>query len=286
MRIRLRSLYIALTALIMTRVTAMDQPIVLACNFEVISKNAETGNIISSALKSAWHIMSCFYKSRIITPWRLRETVTHMQKRGVEIASTTPGITNTIKKLFTELEEQGYGKFTDTAINCFNEIGVNPVVDHQAVSLLSEIKSFKIPTIGMGSQDSLEHEIYAQKILKEQTIDVHELYDGIITIPTLEEQTVFDLSSGDCFVRSKANPRWLVSRTSSPSLAATNTLKMLALDIAGETPIWSVNTKEQLAIVVNALHRVFELRPSSPDQAKAFDQIIAQSPIMISPTRV
>ena len=203
---------IVLASLIIARINTMDPPIVVACNFDVVSKNADTGNIITNALSSARQIFSCFYWS-YITPWNLYSTIAHMQQRGVEIAGETPGITNTIRRLFTELEKQKYGKFTDTAINCFNEMGVNPVPDREALSLLQKVKSFNVPTIGMGNQDSLEHEIYARKMLAEQKIDVHSLYDGVVTIPTFEEQATFDSHSGDWYTRNQTKPQWLVARS-------------------------------------------------------------------------
>ena len=202
---------IIFACLIITRIKPMDPRIVVACNFDVISKNADTSNIISNAVSSARHILSCFYW-RYITPWTLYSTIAHMQQRGLVLAKTTPGITNTIAKLFAELQRDGYGEFTDTAISCFNEMGVNPVPDPEALSLLQKVKSFNISTIGMGNQDSLEHEIYARKMLAEQQIDVHTLYDGIVTIPTLKEQAAFDSMPVDCFMRNHANPRWLVAR--------------------------------------------------------------------------
>jgi len=262
---------------------AMEQPLVVACDFNVLSQNADTGNIIDHALSSAKHIFSCLnWRSLLALP----ATIKHMQQRGMEIAQKTPGITNTIKALFTELEKEGYGKFTDTAITCFNEMGINPVVDQESLALLQQLHVLNIPTIGVGIQDSLEHEIYARKMLCEHKVDVHELYSGIVTIPTLEEQEQFQLSAGDCFVRKQENPRWLVTHNAAPSQIFIQTLKILARDLAGNVPIWSVNSKEQLSLVVQALRKVLEHRSPSPESSMMFERIIDESPIMLSPTRV
>ena len=281
MNTRTRAGCIIIAGLATIFVQSMDQPIVVACNFEAISKNVDTANIVTTAISSAKTILPCLYWSSLA--W-FPSTLAHMQKRGLEIAATTPGITNTIKKLFTELEEQEYGQFTDTAISCINEMGVNPISDDQAISLLQEIKKFNIPTIGMGNQDSLEHEIYARKMLAEKSVDMHSLCNGIVTIPTLAEQTTFDLSDGNYFIRRAEHPRWLVARNISPSPSFTHTIKMLAHDLAGEVPIWSIDTKEQLAIAVNALRTVYEHhRSPSPETGKLLDEIMQQNGV-ISPT--
>jgi hypothetical protein len=269
---------------IASHIHTSEPPIVVACDFNAISQNAGTGDIISQAVTSARHILSCFYWS-YITPWSLYSTIAHMQQRGTEIAKITPGITNTIKKLFTELEEQQYGKFTDTAITCFNEMGVNPVPDTDALSLLSKIKEYKIPAIGIGNQDSAEHEIYARKMLSDHNIPVHRLFDGIVTIPTLEEQASFEFGSGDCFLRNAHNPRWLVARETYPSTSFSQTIKILARDIASTTRVWSVDKKEQLAAIVNALQLMHEQRAASTSSDKMFDELMEQDRA-ISPTRV
>ncbi len=262
---------------------AMEQPLVVACDFNILSQNADTGHIIEHALSSAKHIFSCLnWRSLLALP----ATVKHMQQRGLEIAQTTPGITNTIKALFTELEKEGYGKFTDTAITCFNEMGINPVVDQESLALLQQLHILNIPTIGVGIQDSLEHEIYVRKMLSEHKVDVHELYSGIVTIPILEEQEQFNLSTRDYLVRKQENPRWLVARHPAPSQAFIQTLKLLARNLAGNAPIWSVNSKEQLSLVVQALRKILEHRSPSPESSLMFERIIDESPIMLSPTRV
>jgi hypothetical protein len=274
--------YTVLATLTVIHIYTSEPPIVVACSFDVISKNAETGNLVADAIKSAAYIVP--YLS-----WRslfsLSATSHHMQQRGIEIAKTTPGITNTIKRLLAELEEQGYGKFNGAAIACFNEMGVNPIPDEKAVSLLKTIKSFKIPTIGMGNQDSAEHTIYTSKMLDGHDLRVSELFDGIVTIPTLEEQTAFELGQGDCFLRNAQNPRWLVARDTCPSDSFSQTIKMLAHDIAGNAPLWAVARKEQLAIIVNALQRVSAQRTPSPESTRMFEAIMEQNRA-ISPTKV
>lgn len=284
MRPKLCTIFTIATYLLCISTHGMDERVVVACDFSVISKNDDTSKIISHAVASARQILSCFYLS-YISPWRLCSTIAHLKKRGDEIALTTPGITNTIKKLFTELEEQEYGKFTDTAINCFNEMGVNPVPDHEAMLLLSRIKSFKIPTIIMGNQDSREHEIFARKLLTDHHIDLHELFDGVATIATLEEQATLESSTEDYFVRKTSHPRWYVSRQPAPSPSFTQTIKMLAKDMFEETPIWSVNSKQQLAIIVNALHSIDGQRTKSPEQGKMSEGIFQRLRV-ISPTKV
>jgi hypothetical protein len=271
-----------LLSLISTLYT-MEQPVVIACDFNVLSQNADTGHIIEHALSSAKHIFSCLnWKSLFALP----ATVKHMQQRGLEIAEKTPGITNTIKTLFAELERQGYGKFTDTAITCFNEMGINPVVDRESLALLQQLHELNIPTIGMGSQDSLEHEIYASKMLSDHKVDVHELYSSVVTIPTLEERQQFELGAGDYFVRKQKSPRWFVTPHTNPSQAFIQTLKILAHDVAGDAPLWSINSKEQLILIVQTLRKVFEHRSPSPESSMMFERIIDESPLMLSPTRV
>ncbi|HML19607.1 MAG TPA: hypothetical protein PKD74_03450, partial [Candidatus Dependentiae bacterium] len=71
-----------------------------------------------------------------------------------------------------------------------------------------------------------------------------------------------------------------------PSQAFIQTLKILARDLAGNVPIWSVNSKEQLLLVVQALRKVLEQRSPSPESSMMFERIIDGSNIMLSPTRV
>jgi hypothetical protein len=267
---------------IASHIHTSEPPIIVACDFNVISQNAETGNIIADALKSAAYILRCLSWSSLAL---LPKTTTHMQERGIEIAKTTQGITNTIKKLVTELQEEKYGIFTQDAIACLNEMGVNPVPDTDALSLLSKVKAFKIPTIGIGKQDSAEHEIYARKMLSDHNIPVHRLFDGIVTIPTFEEQASFEFGSGDCFLRNTHNPRWLVAREPYPSISFSQTIKILARDIASTTRVWSVDKKEQLAAIVNALQLMHEQRAGYPSTDKMFDNLMEQDRA-ISPTRV
>ena len=259
-----------------------EPPIVVACSFDTISRNADTGNIVDSALQSARHIFSCLSWSSLLS---LPSTTSHMKERGIAIAQKTPGITNTIKKLFTELEEQQYGKFTDTAITCFNEMGVNPIPDGSALSLLAKVKSFKIPTIGMGNQDSAEHEIYSRKLLQGYNVHIPELFDGIVTIPTITEERTFDLDHASYSIHNPKNPRWLVAHDAKPSDCFTATLKKLASDLAGQAPLWAVESKEQLAIVVNALHIVYQHHHSTTERRKKFEEVISHNQI-IAPTKV
>jgi hypothetical protein len=259
-----------------------EPPIVVACDFGVISKNAETGNIISDALKSATHILRCLSWSSLAV---LPKTTAHMKERGIEIAKTTPGITNTIKKLVTELQAEKYGIFTPDAVACLNEMGVNPVPDRKAILLLSKVKGFKIPTIGMGTQDSAEYEIYERKMLQDHKIHVPKLFDGIVTIPTLQEMEAFNTEEGYFSVRNPQNPRWLVSHDGYESPCFLNTIKKLGADLAQEAPIWSVRSIEELAILANALHRVHEKPAPLSDTRKMFDDIMAENQV-IAPTKV
>lgn len=235
---------------------AGETPVVV-CNFNVISKNADTGNIISQAVTSAKHILSCFYWSSLL---KLPVTIAHMQQRGTEIAKMTPGITNVIKKLFTELEADGYGKFTDTAITCLDEMGVNPVPDQEALSLLRRIKEFRIPTIGIGSQDSTEHAIFTRKMLITHNTAVPTLFDGIVTIPTCDEQERFTaLGNPDYLLHNPGNPRWLVSGEPYPFQHAT---QLLAGSIVRNAKLHLIEDKAQLAYFAHALQRIQQRSPS------------------------
>lgn len=271
--------YIILTTLTFSHTKPMQQPIVVACNFDVISKNAETSNLVTSAVASATHILKCLSWGSLAC---LPSTIAHMKQRGLEIATITPGITNTITKLFAELQKDGYGTFTDTAISCFNEMGINPIVNTETLSLLQKVKTFNIPTIGMGNQDSLEHEIYARKMLTEHQIDVHTLFNGIVTIPTLKEQSLLDINHENYLMR---NPAWLVAGNVASSTAFAHTVRKLACDLTGTTLIWPIDTKEQLAALVHALHRVYEQRPTSPEVQQLCIELMQQNRA-ISPTKV
>lgn len=259
-----------------------EPPVVVACDFSVISKNAETGNLISDALKSASYILRCLSWSSLAL---LPKTTNHMKERGIEIAKTTPGITNTIKKLVAELQEEKYGTFTPDAIACLNEMGVNPVPDLKAISLLSKVKTFNIPTIGMGTQDSAEYEIFERKMLQDHKIRVPELFDGIVTIPTLQEMEAFDTEEGYFSVRTPKNPRWLVAHDGYQSPCFINTIKKLGSDLTEKAPMWSVKSIEELAILANALHRVYEKRAPLLETRRMFDDIMAENQV-IAPMKV
>ena len=60
---------------------------------------------------------------------------------------------------------------------------------------------------------------------------------------------------------------------------------MVASELAPKAPLWSINSKEQLAVLANALYAVFEHRSPSPETEKMFDEIMQQSRV-ISPTKV
>lgn len=282
MNIKKRLGFIIIATLIVTRITGMDQPIVVACNFDVISKNVDTTNLMWSAVPLAAHIIPCFSLERIAA---LKSTLDYMHKLGTEIAAKTPGITNTIKSLFTELEKQKYGTFTEDVMSWLNQKGVNPVPDKEAVTLLKMIKKFGIPTIGMGNQDSLEHEIYTQKMHDEHNIDLHTLYDGIITIPTLEENSAIESNANVPCFQQPSNSRWFVSRDAAPSASFTHTIKVLARNLADEPSIWSVSSKEQLAVFVNALRSIYQAEPKSPEPGRRFSEIMEENRT-ISPTKV
>jgi hypothetical protein len=261
----------------------MEQPIIVACDFNVLSRNADTGRIIEHALKSAKHIFSCLnWKSLLALP----ATIKYMQQRGIEIAQTNPGITNTIKTLFAELEKEGYGKFTDTAITCFNEMGINPVVDQESLTLLHQLRTLNIPLIGVGIQDSLEHEIYYRKMLAEHKIDIYELYRGIITIPTLDEQIRFQGTTADYLIRRQQDPCWFVTRHTPRSQAFTHNLTVMAHELAGEATLWSANTKEELQGIIQVLHRIVARHSPSLETATELEAGIDVPPVILSPTRV
>jgi hypothetical protein len=114
---------------------------------------------------------------------------------------------------------------------------------------------------------------------------VPELFDGIVTIPTLQEQEAFEIEEGFFSVHNPHNPRWLVSHGNYQSPYSINTIKKLGSDLAGEAPLWSVKSIEELAILTNTLHRVHEKHITLLDSRKMFDDIMAEN-LIIAPTKV
>lgn len=273
--------YIFVICLFTAKTDCSEAPIVVACDFNAISHNTETSNIISKAVLGAKHILSCFYWSSL---FQLPKTIAIMQEKGTKIASSNPGITNTIKLLISELETEQYGKFTPEAIAYFTDMGINPIPDLEAISLLKQIKSFHIPTIGMGNQDSQEHEIFADKLLADKEISIHQLFDGIITIPTLEERLSFQLNQENYLVRNAREPRWLVARNIDPSEPFTQTLKVLTQDLSEHAQLYTIRSKEQLAHITNALHTMHRTEAPANGQEFPFDSGMGKDRA-ISPTK-
>jgi len=260
----------AILGFFMITTHAMNQSIVVACNFDATGSNLDTSKLISSALYSAKHILSCFSWKSL---WNLRTTVEFMKRRGDEIAQTTPGITNTIKKLFTELEQQKYGTFGPDTIACFNEMGVNPIPDYEAIGLLQAIKSWGIPIIGTGNKDSLEYEIYSRKMLDNHNIDTHHLFDGIITIPTLDEQTQLNDNSSKFFQRSD---HWIVCRGTRHEPSHAQAICRLSNSLRPNVQIIPIDTKDELSFLCNALSQVNNLRPPSPEPVRLLDDLFKE----------
>ncbi len=254
-------------------VGAMDGQVVVACNFNVLGRNAETSSIISRALAASAHVLPCLSWNALM---HLPATVAHMSRRGTELAAETPGITNTIARLFAELEEHKYGSFTPSVIGVFNDMGVNPVPDRDACALLRSLRPFAY-VVGCGNKDSLEFEIFARKMHHEHTIDVRALFDGIVTIPTPAEKTIIADGRAGYYRRSAG---WLVGQH--PDL-----VELTARSLVYHPRIVHVATSDDLKNVAGLLRGRSVCREDRPSDGVVIErESRAGIPLAVSPASV
>lgn len=223
----------------------VQQPIVLAYNCNLFSKNDNSSNLIANA-KSTLSMLSGLSCTTIA---KLAWNSKYLQQRGDKL-ETTPGITNRVKKLFKELEAENYGPFTPANIHSICEAGIKPVLDRVALDKIKAIQQLAIPSIMIGSQDSLEYEIFNQKVNQNCKVDLDSYFDGIVTIPTLEEETDFD---GD-FIQRDSN--WFVARDCLPSPSFTHTVESLAQAIQPQSQVLVVENQEQLNRIYEAATKI------------------------------
>lgn len=219
--------------------TAMQQEqensLVVACDFDAISPNASTSSIIGSAIKNASSIL------KHLSLFQIASLACHLRKitqRAEAIALETPGISNTIHQLFNELQAEGYGDFSADIVQLC-KAGIQPVPNKPCIQILKILKDLNVHLIGFGSKkDSNEFNFYQEHLKSSRdSIDLSEIFDGIVTIPSLQEyEQVFKPNpSLQYYQRTPSTYSWFVARSHEPEKTFSNTIQLLAKHIAGES---------------------------------------------------
>lgn len=265
----LRISVLTLASISLQITAALEQPIVVACNFDAINKNAETSEVVGQAMRNAKTTLTGMNWKILL---KLSTNMGRIKQRGLELAATTPGTGNVVKKLFAELETQDYGHFSPINIRQLCVAGIQPLPDREAIAQTILIKELGIPALLVGSQDSLEYEIFEQKMKDVHHIDLKTIFEGVVTIPTLEELAKFNQTTL-CLSR---NEHWLVSRDPSPSESFISTVSTLAQRVKQNSKVLLVNDKVQLAAATQALKQSYR-QPMAEGLIQLLEKSIAPS---------
>lgn len=175
-------LYILLSLNICTVHCAEKEKPIIACSTELITEKATTSAIVTKALTKAPALFLSRPTTLLKMGWHQKDIV----KKGEEIAKSTPGTANVIKKLLQYLEQQNYGKFTQDDIDAFTSIAIQADKKKEGIAFLNKLKKQGFKVVAATNQDSLQYKKYTEHLKKDHDIDLALLFDAAITVPYLD----------------------------------------------------------------------------------------------------
>ncbi|TET05838.1 hypothetical protein E3J79_04150 [Candidatus Dependentiae bacterium] len=172
-------LFLAISFIALTFFTTIiSQKDIIALHLKLLSHNATTQHIVSSAVQNA---LSLSRTIGIINGAYLATKAWTLAAWGEEIAQETSGLGNITTKLVEKIKNKMKINLSAEALRQLVDLATDPEPNKDALELIKTIKK-RYLLVGISDQDPLEHEIYVEKMKKKNNIDVTLLFDQFVII--------------------------------------------------------------------------------------------------------
>jgi len=218
----------------------------IAIILDLISKNDEAPNIVQTlsdigplflALKSKLGYIQATWLMTQLTYYK-----PNIQTFAEKIAKKTKGTGNITKQLIAKIRKDLLKDLPYEAHKSLTEMGTVPVLYPKNIKCIDRIRQHFL-LIGISTQDPLGYEVYKEKMLANHKINLGNIVDQIVLIPSLDDSS--DTLRDPGYYQHKQG--WYIAAESYPSPYC-KTAIMAALGNSGysEKALSIIDTSEKL----------------------------------------